>query len=89
MRSIALCDSRFPVEGYVGFRALPVNYSQGSGTSKFGFDAVIYGQIGATMRFQTTRLGQEAVKLAFDAYYNVLRPEADKDNVATKGDANL
>ena len=41
-----------PVDGYVGFRALSVDYSQGSGTSKFGFDGVIYGPVmGATMRF--------------------------------------
>ena len=41
-----------PVDGYVGFRALSADYSQGSGTSKFGFDGVIYGPvIGATMRF--------------------------------------
>ena len=41
-----------PVDGYVGFRALSADYSQGSGTSKFGFDNVIYGPvIGATMRF--------------------------------------
>jgi hypothetical protein len=41
-----------PIDGYVGFRALSADYSQGSGTSKFGFDNVIYGPvIGATMRF--------------------------------------
>ena len=41
-----------PVDGYVGFRALSADYSQGSGTSKFTFDNVIYGPvIGATMRF--------------------------------------
>lgn len=41
-----------PVDGYVGFRALSADYSQGSGTSKFVFDNVIYGPvIGATMRF--------------------------------------
>ena len=44
--------SGIPVDGYVGFRALSVDYSQGSGTSKFGFDNVMYGPvIGATMRF--------------------------------------
>jgi hypothetical protein len=32
-----------PVDGYVGFRALSADYSQGSGTSKFTFDNVIYG----------------------------------------------
>jgi hypothetical protein len=30
-----------PVDGYVGFRALSADYSQGSGTSKFEFDNVI------------------------------------------------
>jgi hypothetical protein len=41
-----------PVDGYVGFRALSADYSQGSGTSRFEFDNVIYGPvIGATMRF--------------------------------------
>ena len=41
-----------PVDGYVGFRALSADYSQGSGASKFEFDNVIYGPvIGATMRF--------------------------------------
>jgi len=33
-----------PVDGYVGFRALSADYSQGSGTSKFGFDNVRYGR---------------------------------------------
>jgi hypothetical protein len=28
---------------------------------------------------KTTRIGHEAVKLAFDAYYNAIRPKADKD----------
>jgi hypothetical protein len=41
-----------PLDGYIGFRALSVDYSQGSGTSKFEYDNVIYGPvIGATMRF--------------------------------------
>jgi hypothetical protein len=41
-----------PVDGYVGFRALSADFSQGSGRSKFEFDNVIYGPvIGATMRF--------------------------------------
>jgi hypothetical protein len=48
-----LCEIHgIPVDGYVGFRALYVDYSQGSGTSKFEFNNVIYGPvIGATMRF--------------------------------------
>jgi hypothetical protein len=41
-----------PVDGYVGFRALSADFSQGSGTSKFVFDNVIYGPvIGVTMKF--------------------------------------
>ena len=41
-----------PVDGYVGFRALSADFSQGSGTSKFEWNNVIYGPvIGATMRF--------------------------------------
>ena len=41
-----------PVDGYVGFRALSADFSQGSGRSKFEWDNVIYGPvIGATMRF--------------------------------------
>ena len=41
-----------PVDGYVGFRALSADFSQGSGRSKFEFDNVLYGPvIGATMRF--------------------------------------
>jgi hypothetical protein len=41
-----------PVDGYVGFRALSADFSQGSGRSKFEFDNVIYGPvIGATMSF--------------------------------------
>ena len=41
-----------PVDGYVGFRALSADFSQGSGRSRFEWDNVIYGPvIGATMRF--------------------------------------
>jgi hypothetical protein len=48
-----LCEIHgIPVDGYVGFRALSADFSQGSGRSKFEFDNVIYGPvIGATMRF--------------------------------------
>jgi hypothetical protein len=43
---------RIPIDGYVGFRALSADFSQGSGRSKFEWDNVIYGPvIGATMRF--------------------------------------
>jgi len=41
-----------PVDGYIGFRALSADFSQGSGRSRFEWDNVIYGPvIGATMRF--------------------------------------
>jgi len=41
-----------PVDGYLGFRALSADFTQGSGRSRFEWDNVIYGPvIGATMRF--------------------------------------
>jgi hypothetical protein len=41
-----------PVDGYLGFRALSADFSQGSGRSRFEWDNVIYGPvIGVTMRF--------------------------------------
>jgi hypothetical protein len=41
-----------PVDGYLGFRALSADFSQGSGQSRFEWDNVIYGPVvGATMRF--------------------------------------
>jgi hypothetical protein len=41
-----------PIDGYLGFRALSADYTQGSGTSRFEWNNVIYGPvIGATMRF--------------------------------------
>jgi hypothetical protein len=48
-----LCEIHgIPVDGYVGFRALSADFSQGSGRSRFEFDNVIYGPvIGASMRF--------------------------------------
>jgi hypothetical protein len=48
-----LCIVRgIPVDGYVGFRALSADFTQGSGRSRFEWDNVIYGPvIGATMRF--------------------------------------
>jgi len=48
-----LCEIHgIPVDGYVGFRALSADFSQGSGRSRFEWDNVIYGPvIGATMRF--------------------------------------
>ena len=39
-----LCEIHgIPVDGYVGFRALAADFSQGSGRSKFEWDNVIYG----------------------------------------------
>jgi hypothetical protein len=41
-----------PVDGYLGFRALSADFTQGSGQSRFEWDNVIYGPVmGATMRF--------------------------------------
>jgi len=41
-----------PVDGYLGFRALSADFTQGSGRSRFEWDNVIYGPvIGATLRF--------------------------------------
>jgi hypothetical protein len=41
-----------PLDGYLGFRALSADFTQGSGQSRFEWDNVIYGPvIGATMRF--------------------------------------
>jgi len=39
-----LCEIHgIPVDGYVGFRALSADFSQGSGRSRFEWDNVIYG----------------------------------------------
>ena len=41
-----------PIDGYIGFRALSADFTQGSGQSRFEWDNVIYGPvIGATMTF--------------------------------------
>ena len=43
---------RYVLDGYVGYRALSVDYSQGSGTKRYEFDAVQHGPVlGATLRF--------------------------------------
>ena len=40
------------LDGYVGYRALAVDYSQGSGTSRYEFNAIQQGPVlGLTMRF--------------------------------------
>ena len=42
----------FPVDAYLGFRALSVDYTQGSGLNKYTYDVVQYGPvIGATVHF--------------------------------------
>lgn len=48
-----LCVSdRYTIDGYLGYRALSVEYSQGSGTNRYEFDAVLQGPVmGATLRF--------------------------------------
>lgn len=48
-----LCATdRYTIDGYLGYRALSVDYSQGSGTNRYEFDAVLQGPVmGATLRF--------------------------------------
>ena len=42
----------YTIDGYLGYRALSVDYSQGSGTNRYEFDAVLQGPVmGATLRF--------------------------------------
>jgi hypothetical protein len=41
-----------PLDGYVGYRALSVDYSQGSGTSKYEYDVLQQGPVlGSTLHF--------------------------------------
>jgi hypothetical protein len=48
-----LCvTDRYTLDGYLGYRALSVDYSQGSGNRRYEFDALMQGPVmGATMRF--------------------------------------
>jgi len=48
-----LCvTDRYTLDGYLGYRALSVDYSQGSGNNRYEFDALMQGPVmGATMRF--------------------------------------
>ena len=48
-----LCvTDRYTLDGYLGYRALSVDYSQGSGNSRYEFDALMQGPVmGATLRF--------------------------------------
>lgn len=42
----------YALDGYVGYRALSVDYSQGSGNTKYEFDAIQHGPVlGASLRF--------------------------------------
>jgi len=42
----------YVLDGYLGYRALSVDYSQGSGNSRYEFDALLQGPVmGATLRF--------------------------------------
>lgn len=48
-----LCvTDRYTLDGYLGYRALSVDYSQGSGNNRYEFDALMQGPVmGVTMRF--------------------------------------
>jgi hypothetical protein len=43
---------RYVLDGYLGYRALYVDYSQGSGSTKYEYDVLQQGPVvGATLRF--------------------------------------
>jgi hypothetical protein len=48
-----LCATdRYAIDGYLGYRALSVDYSEGSGANRYEYDAVQHGPVmGATVRF--------------------------------------
>jgi hypothetical protein len=48
-----LCvTDRYAIDGYLGYRALSVDYSEGSGTNRYEFDAIQQGPVmGARVRF--------------------------------------
>jgi hypothetical protein len=48
-----LCvTERYTIDGYLGYRALSVDYSEGSGANRYEYDAVQHGPVvGATVRF--------------------------------------
>jgi hypothetical protein len=48
-----LCvTDRYAIDGYLGYRALSVHYSEGSGVNRYEFDAIQQGPVmGATLRF--------------------------------------
>ena len=48
-----LCATdRYTIDGYLGYRALSVDYSEGSGVNRYEFDAIQQGPVmGATVRF--------------------------------------
>jgi hypothetical protein len=48
---ICITDS-YAIDGYLGYRALAVDYSEGSGNNRYEIDAVMHGPVvGATVRF--------------------------------------
>lgn len=48
---ISITDS-YAIDAYFGYRALSVDYSQGTGRNRYEFDAILQGPVvGATMRF--------------------------------------
>lgn len=48
---ICTTDS-YAIDGYVGYRALSVDYSQGAGSNRYEFDAIMQGPVvGASLRF--------------------------------------
>jgi hypothetical protein len=48
-----LCvTDRYTIDGYLGYRALSVDYSEGSGVNRYEIDAIQQGPVmGATVRF--------------------------------------
>jgi len=48
-----LCaTNRYTIDGYLGYRGLSVDYSEGSGANRYEYDAVQHGPVlGATVRF--------------------------------------
>lgn len=47
-----MCVCGLPLDGYIGYRALSVDYSQGSGNTEYKYDVLMQGPvIGATLHF--------------------------------------
>lgn len=51
--SFQMCvTERYAIEGYLGYRALSVDYSQGAGNTRYDYDTVQHGPVsGLTVRF--------------------------------------